>query len=381
LNRLAGAWPADWYVLQWQQADGQLRKIASRRCPIRVLNAPVTEGGRALRATDRSPITVRARTSPEAPESLLCRLNCPAGLRDDIRVRRATEALVRQSLLRLLGFVAERRRTRMAHASGETQRTHLFLFDRSGRLLEQLPAAWDGIPDAVSELALQLVTGRSSRRKSLSFQRAGQLYDLKHRWLPGDPPGSGRALLVEARPRDSLASLVRTQFDRFALTKREAQIAQLILQGATNREIADELDISADTVKTHCRHLFGKLDIARRSEILKVFSRQEVGLEPNHRQLRIRFVKMAILGPACEGRYVRLDAGAAFFKNLRDDSRIRVEKGGVGYCYAASTVLSVGFNRDMKPPLPPGFGYPTFDYCVQLEPRLVPFLSISLDRA
>lgn len=49
------------------------------------------------------------------------------------------------------------------------------------------------------------------------------------------------------------------------LTEREREVLALIAKGASNREIAAELYLSVDTVKTHVRHLFGKLDVANRT--------------------------------------------------------------------------------------------------------------------
>ena len=37
----------------------------------------------------------------------------------------------------------------------------------------------------------------------------------------------------------------------FGLTRREAQIARLLARRATNREIAEQLDVSAHTVRHH----------------------------------------------------------------------------------------------------------------------------------
>ncbi|HUS42875.1 MAG TPA: response regulator transcription factor [Ilumatobacteraceae bacterium] len=49
------------------------------------------------------------------------------------------------------------------------------------------------------------------------------------------------------------------------LTEREREVLALIARGASNREIAAELYLSVDTIKTHVRHLFGKLGVANRT--------------------------------------------------------------------------------------------------------------------
>jgi LuxR family maltose regulon positive regulatory protein len=50
------------------------------------------------------------------------------------------------------------------------------------------------------------------------------------------------------------------------LTPRETEVLQLIAQGLTNQEIADQLFISYETVKVHARNIYGKLDVHSRTE-------------------------------------------------------------------------------------------------------------------
>lgn len=51
-----------------------------------------------------------------------------------------------------------------------------------------------------------------------------------------------------------------------ALSPREAEVLQLVSQGATNKTIADSLFISENTVKTHLRNIMDKLHLANRSQ-------------------------------------------------------------------------------------------------------------------
>ena len=52
-----------------------------------------------------------------------------------------------------------------------------------------------------------------------------------------------------------------------ALTPRESEIARLMCQGMTNKEIAQTLDISHWTVATHLRRIYDKTNVHRRAAL------------------------------------------------------------------------------------------------------------------
>ena len=53
-----------------------------------------------------------------------------------------------------------------------------------------------------------------------------------------------------------------------ALTPREQEIARMVGDGFTNKEIASVLEISSWTVSTHLRRIFGKLDVGTRAAMV-----------------------------------------------------------------------------------------------------------------
>ena len=62
------------------------------------------------------------------------------------------------------------------------------------------------------------------------------------------------------------------------ITKRELQILELIAHGLSNREIAEKLFVSENTVKTHSSRLFDKLSAKRRTQAVQIG--KEMGLIP-----------------------------------------------------------------------------------------------------
>jgi DNA-binding CsgD family transcriptional regulator len=62
------------------------------------------------------------------------------------------------------------------------------------------------------------------------------------------------------------------------LTARELEILTLVARGFSNREIATQLFVSENTVKTHCARTFDKLGAARRTQAVQ--RGKELGLLP-----------------------------------------------------------------------------------------------------
>ncbi len=62
------------------------------------------------------------------------------------------------------------------------------------------------------------------------------------------------------------------------ITARELEVLTLVARGFSNREIATELFVSENTVKTHCARAFDKLGASRR--IQAVQRGRELGLLP-----------------------------------------------------------------------------------------------------
>jgi len=66
--------------------------------------------------------------------------------------------------------------------------------------------------------------------------------------------------------------------DKLGITPRELEILELIAAGLSNREIAEKVFVSENTVKTHSSRLFDKLGAKRRTQAVQIA--KDAGLIP-----------------------------------------------------------------------------------------------------
>lgn len=78
---------------------------------------------------------------------------------------------------------------------------------------------------------------------------------------------AGQSFVPDERKREDLG-----------ITRRELDILQLIAQGMSNREIAEKLYVSENTVKTHSSRIFNKLGAKRRTQAVQLA--KNLGLLP-----------------------------------------------------------------------------------------------------
>jgi len=62
---------------------------------------------------------------------------------------------------------------------------------------------------------------------------------------------------------------IKSRLKELGLTKREIAVLILIEKGFNNDEIAEEMYISINTVKSHIKKIYYKLDVKNRAQALK----------------------------------------------------------------------------------------------------------------
>jgi DNA-binding CsgD family transcriptional regulator len=69
---------------------------------------------------------------------------------------------------------------------------------------------------------------------------------------------------------------LRSRLARHGLTQREADVAGLVVRGATNAEIAAALHLGQATVKTHLTRVYAKLGVHSRTQLALLLARQQL---------------------------------------------------------------------------------------------------------
>jgi predicted ATPase/DNA-binding CsgD family transcriptional regulator len=154
-------------------------------------------------------------------------------------------------------------------------------YDRTAWLLGAADALWDRVGSRLSgDAALEQLRQEAAKSAGdgLGAARYATLYNrgsrdqLEHvvALAAGDEDAaiavtgkSGRrAVMAQPAGGDTNAHVALGQ-----LTSRQRQIAWLVAEGLSNREIAERLVISKRTVDTHIDHIFGRLGVSSRMQL------------------------------------------------------------------------------------------------------------------
>ncbi|MDX6443434.1 MAG: hypothetical protein QOH71_508 [Blastocatellia bacterium] len=97
-------------------------------------------------------------------------------------------------------------------------------------------------------------------------------------WLGLKLTKNKETVIIKEVPAPQFFTLNEQRLAELGITPRELQILELIANGLSNREIAEKLFVSENTVKTHSSRLFDKLSAKRRTQAVQLG--KELGLIP-----------------------------------------------------------------------------------------------------
>jgi two-component system, NarL family, response regulator LiaR len=99
-------------------------------------------------------------------------------------------------------------------------------------------------------------------------------------WLGLKLTGKRQTIVVQQIPAPASGPFIPDEKKRedLHITRRELEILELIARGLSNREIAEKLFVSENTVKTHSSRVFDKLGARRRTQAVQLG--KEFGLLP-----------------------------------------------------------------------------------------------------
>ena len=144
--------------------------------------------------------------------------------------------------------------------------------------------------------ALQRAAGRYTAARA----RAGALEDAGNAWVGHGDRGRATTLLSQAyalyeelgndedlaRVRSSLRAAGtrlrhwshadRPAFGWDSLTDTERRVTDLVVQGLSNRQVANRVFLSTHTVAFHLRHIFWKLGITSRVQLARIAAEQDI---------------------------------------------------------------------------------------------------------
>ena len=89
-----------------------------------------------------------------------------------------------------------------------------------------------------------------------------------------DKYGDSIRILIQGRELKEL-NLLRIEYK---LTGRESEIINLLLNGRSNREIADNLGITMNTIKRHINNIYNKLTVNSKIELLNLMRDMNVSM-------------------------------------------------------------------------------------------------------
>lgn len=152
--------------------------------------------------------------------------------------------------------------------SGTFMKRHVLIYGLIGGLLIAV-LKWSEYRFLVMEHSIEIYGGLTAA-----------IFAVLGIWLGLKLTGRQERIVVKEVPVAAGKPFIADESNRehLGITRRELEILELIAQGMSNREIAEKLYVSENTVKTHSSRVFDKLGARRRTQAVQMG--KEFGLLP-----------------------------------------------------------------------------------------------------
>jgi DNA-binding CsgD family transcriptional regulator len=233
---------------------------ATRSEPLGVLELASGRPDLAVQAFERVPIDMgKVAADTIAPRSFV-----PAYVDALVQVGRQAEA---RMIAAAYAEAAQRTTRRLAIGLG---RRCLGIAHGSVGQLSEAARAFDEIGNRYEMARTNLCAGQLLRRRGKQTEAARVLAEaLDDFTLVGADGWAERAraeLVAVGAPMRGPTPPRHSQ-----LTPQERTVARLVAGGLTNREVAERLFVTTNTIETHLKHIYQKLEVRSRTELAIAF--------------------------------------------------------------------------------------------------------------
>lgn len=248
-----------WEAATWSGQPGQILPLASAQARIALLRGDLDTARRWQRSyREGAALAVRARGAVEVPDITECRVLAEST--DGVELRRAADRLEAiWKSMRELHYVCQHM---------EIAPLRALVLDRLGEKEKALRVLHDSIELAAPEGWIRPYIELGAPMADLLGQLPSEITNHPFvQRIQSILHGSGDAIASKPPTRMGVSA-------ERSLTNREFDVLELLADRLRDKEIADRLGISHDTVKTHLKSLYRKLGSSSRHEaVVKALER------------------------------------------------------------------------------------------------------------